>query len=479
MKKNPLIPGPARAQPRGTSVWLWALWLAALSLPVGAADGPGFPNIDRPGQVNSVLSSVNTGKAVSAVMMHRGYLFVPMGADHGGGKGAGAFSFYDLSDPANPLAIFDSRDYPALFQISSSLHYAGDFAEYHSPVASGNLFLMSETRPSSAGFSILDVSNLYDSDPGTLPQVIGRYSFPNVTSPTNYDGYSFAPAWQGSRYVFAPTGANGLYIVDTTNPASPTLLAHRTRAQLSNQTLRAGVVIGNLLVLSPSAVAIANGRVLLFDVSDPANPTQIGSFTTPIGYQGFIYGSEFFGAADGTLDSYDFTNPASPVRKIYTTTAGATLDRPEYGFGKDGFLFLGHYPGMTKWDMAQNPAPLVATVAPQNPAADDYAFITPLGNLIAVTSDHSTTKKLNFGVHDAARDSLPPAVNFVSPANGSVNMNRKSRVGICFTDFIEASSIGTTTLIIRDAATRTTVPGSYSHMLGIVNFVPDQLLQYR
>ncbi len=337
--------------------------------------------------------------------------------------------------------------------------------------------LVSEKRVGSAGIALLDVANLYDENPATIPQIVGRYSFPNVTSPSNYDGYSFAPAMQGARYVFAPTGANGLHVVDTTNPASPVQLAYRNVSQLSNLTLRAAVTIGNLLVLSSSTFPTFDGKVLLLDISDPANPTQIAApFDVRIGYQGFVYGSHFFGAQDGALESYNFANPANIVKTTYNANAGTTLSNPEYGFGKDGFAFIGHYPGATKWDLAQSPAPVVSTIYPQNPANDDYAFITLLGNMIAVTSDHSTSKKLSIGVHDVNRDSLPPAVNFVVPANGSVNMNRKSRIGVCFTDFVEASSLSSSTLTLRNTATLAVVPGTYSHMMGIVNFVPDALL---
>ncbi len=466
----------------------WPMLMAIVSLPASAAEGPGFANIDRPGQLNTVLSSIDTthgsgtgigsSRALSALMMHRGYLFAPLGADHGGGRGDGALAAYNISNPSSPLRIFDSRDFSTVFHDASSLHYLGDSAETHSPIMAGNVMLISEIRVDSAGFSLLDVSNLYDEDPATIPQIIGRYSFPNVTNPSNYDGYSFSPAMQGSRYVFAPTGSNGLHVVDTTNPASPVQLAYRNVSQLSNLTLRSGVTIGNLLVLSSSTFPTFDGKVLLLDISDPANPTQIAApFNVRIGYQGYVYGSRFFGAQDGALESYDFANPTNIVKTTYNVNAGNSLTNPEYGFGKDGFAFIGHYPGATKWDLSQSPATLVSEVYPQNPAGTDYAFLTPLGNMVGVTSDHSTQKKINIGVHDTARDSLPPAVNFVLPANGAVNMNRKSRVGVCFTDFIEAGSLSTSTLMVRNAQSLAVVPGSYSHMMGIVNFAPDGLLE--
>ena len=49
---------------------------------MGAA-GPGIDNRSYP--ANQVSSILDTGTAISGVSMHRGYLIVPMGADHGGG----------------------------------------------------------------------------------------------------------------------------------------------------------------------------------------------------------------------------------------------------------------------------------------------------------------------------------------------------------------------------------------------------------
>jgi hypothetical protein len=60
------------------------LWLGfgGTAWVAGAADGPGFPNVEYdPSRVGEILSIVNPGKAISSAVMHRGYLFVPLGAD--------------------------------------------------------------------------------------------------------------------------------------------------------------------------------------------------------------------------------------------------------------------------------------------------------------------------------------------------------------------------------------------------------------
>ena len=94
--------------PLHLAVLIAPLLLGLSSPSATAADGPGFPNIDRPAaESGTVLSMNDPGKAISSVVMHRGYLFVPLGADHGGGQGDGAFAFYDISDPSAPVSILD------------------------------------------------------------------------------------------------------------------------------------------------------------------------------------------------------------------------------------------------------------------------------------------------------------------------------------------------------------------------------------
>jgi DNA-binding beta-propeller fold protein YncE len=453
--------------------WAEGLALSAcLGTAVMAEDGPGLDSRSySAGEVGTILSFVDTGAAVSGVSMHRGYLIVPMGADHGGGQGAGCVSVFNVSNLGNPVEVFDSRDTPDTYHSPGLLNYFGDFAEMHHICISGDLMLVSERHASNAGFSLLDLSPLYDGSAATQPQVVSRFIYPGGAPPSNYDGFSFAPAWQGARYVYAPTGSGGLYVVDTTDPTNPTLLRHMPRSALGNMTLRSATVIGNLLILTAAALETTfNGLIL--DISDPTDPKQVSSFSGPLGYQGFVYGGSFYGAGK-PLVRHDFTNPENIVA---TTLASGTalnlLDRQEYGFGKDEHLYIGHYPGATKWLLSGNTATFVNRVNSGINPADDHAFITPLGNVLAITTDHNNPRKLIFGVHDAAEDTRPPVPNFYSPPANATNVNLKSRVGMCFTDFIDAASVTTDTFRVRALGQQTSIPGTFSTKEGIVNFVP-------
>ncbi len=450
--------------------------VAILSALCGAtsmgAEGPGLDSRNyAANQTGTVLSFVDTGAAISAISMHRGYLIVPMSADHGGGLGAGCMTVFDVHDLTAPVKVFDSRDTPAVYHNSSSPDYFGDIAEMHHISTSGNHMLVSERHGANGGFVILDLAPLYDDSPATKPTILSRYIYPGGSPPSNYDGYSFAPAWQGGRYIFAPTGSGGLYVIDTSDPAQPTLLHHMARSELSNLTLRSATVIGNLLILNAAALE-TSFSALVMDVSDPADPKQISTFSGPLGYQGFVYGGAFYGLGKPII-RHDFSNPQNVVAT--TVASGSSLDflvNQEYGFGKDENLFIGHSPGSTKWLLSGNTLSYVSRMDSGITPADDHAFGTPLGNVVGITTDHNNPRKLLFSPHDAVKDTRPPVPNFHSPESNATNVSLKSRVGVCFTDFIDAGSLNVQNFRVRVMGQQASIPGTLSAMEGIVNFAP-------
>lgn len=428
-------------------------------------------------EVGAVLSQFNTGKAISAVTMHNGYLFVPLSADHGGGNGRGAFAFYDVSDETNPQPVFDSRDHRSVYHGHyDDANFVGDWAEQHAIPVIGNMMVISEKGGRHGGIAIFDTSNLYDDDPDTLPEVISRFQFPGVNRPTNYDGFSFALAVKGGRYVFAPTGSYGLYIIDIIDPKNPRLVKRIKRSELSGINYRSANIIGDILLLTDSSFSTVSKSMLVMDITDPENPLQLSIKNDfALGYQGFMYGAEYFSTRGNAIRSYDITDPSNIITKVYNQDTKGQFNRPEYGFGKDNFIFIGHYPGLTKWDL-DNPTESIANIEPRNPRADDYAFITPLGNTAIVTSDHSTPNKLNFGVHATEPDNLPPSVKYILPENRATNISVNASVGISFTDYIDALSVNHNTIQVVNNETNEVVIGTYSQMFGYVNFMPNEPL---
>jgi DNA-binding beta-propeller fold protein YncE len=469
----------------GLTTGLFSLAALASSSPLFAqgAQGaaPGYNKTHPPGDYRIPLSWVDTKAALSAVALHRGLVIAPLGEDHGGGKGRGALAAYEIADPAQPRPVFDSRDHPDRYHKPGQRDYVGDFSEYHHAIFSGDLAIFAERRPTGAGFAIVDFAPLYDNDPATLPAVVSRFTFPGVPNSTNYDGFSFALDWQGGRYVYAPTGSHGLFVIDTKDLANPVLIAHLANQQLYNQVLRSAVALGDTLILSRVAVNSVGVAVVLLDITNPAQPSLLNQFNSNLGYQGFVSGSKFYNTASGAdregfseIWSYDFADPL----KIKSTRLARTHDikKPEYGYIKDDHLVIGHYPGMSKWKVAGDTAALVAKVEPQFPPADDYAFVSPVGNLVAVTSDHNVKSRLNFGVYDPNPDQRAPELLYVSPKLGQTGVARTAKVGLSFSEFMDPVSLTEKNLILRKLGANKPVPATTSHLAGIVSLVPREPL---
>ena len=464
-----------------------------------------IPAQERPGnmdygveEVGTILSWVDPGKALSAVALHRNLVIAPVASDHGGGEGVGALVAYNIDDPRNPVAVFDSRDYPERYHnIDDLTHYLGNLAEQHALSFDGDYLLLSERslaphyavnkspdevkRSMGPGICVMDLSPLYDDNPETLPGIVCRFAYPNVKWVTNYGGYSFSPTWAGGDIVYAPTGNSGLYVVDTRDYSNPQLLAHLNRKELMNLTLRSAHVIGDILILSPVDIGVVNAEMLVMDVSDPSQPTILSSHPVQIGYQGTIYGSCFYNGATQKVQpqmmkAWDFSDPTA-IKEITLKTGDDLAFNPEYVFFRDDKLHLGHYPGLVVYEQQGDAWTASTRLEPQHPPAKDYAFCSPIGNLVAVTSDHHVRSKLNLGVATAGLDLLPPEVRYVVPQSGSTGMPLSTKIGISFSDFIDPTSLSSDTVILRNTANDTLVACGTSHTTGIVNIVPEQPLE--
>ena len=432
-----------------------------------------------------ILSWMDPGKAVSSVAYHRGLLIVPLSFDFGGGIGDGAMVAYNVDDPRNPVEVFDTRDYPKLYHDDpAGQHYIGDIGEKHGLYFHGDHVLLSDRGESRNGFIILDLGPLYDDDPKTLPQVVSRYYFPGVEKSTVYDGFTFSPTWVGGKYVYAPTGSTGLFIIDTSDLAAPRLLSHLTKKDLYNQVLRSANSIGDLLVLSPAAIASSKGEMVLVDVSDPSKPNLINRQKIKIGYQGILYGSKFYnGGYSGAknlsktseLISYDIADPNNIVEELMGTTEA--LKKPEYIFMRDDGMYIGHYPGVVKFEETDGNWAATVRGEPQHPPADDYAFSTPMGNLVVSTSDHNVKSKVNIAAVNTQPDKTPPSVVYVRPVNNSKNVPVLTTIGISFSDFVDNHNLQNGALVLREKVTGKIVDSGYSHGMGIAHIVPKKPLK--
>ncbi len=438
----------------------------------------------KPEELGKVLSWIDCGKGLSAVSYHKGLMIAPMSFDFGGGLGDGAVVAYNVDDPKNPISFFDSRDYKKKYHDENSPDYLGDISENHGMYFHEDKVLLAEKGLGKAGFLILDLGPLYDNDKKTLPKVVCRYVFPDVQETTVYDGFSFAPAWAGGRYVYAPTGSNGVYIVDTQNLEEPKLVSHLTKSQLYNQTLRAANPIGDLLVLSPAAIASTTADLVFIDVSNPEFPSLLNRHTIKIGYQGIVYGTKFYnGAYSGNRGkdkvsevlAYDFKD----VNNIKNIELGKveSLIKAEYLYVKDKELYIGHYPGLSKWKLENDSLVFDVAIEPEFPKANDYAFVSPLGNLTVVTSDHIVKSRINIGVNQIEPDTKGPELEHINPVNGQKNVALTTKIGISFSDFISNQTLENGGVIVKERGSSKVIPCDFGHGMGIVHAIPKKPLR--
>ena len=94
----------------------------------------------------------------------------------------------------------------------------------------------------------------------------GRLKIPGVAF-GDYTRVSWQTSWQ-DPYLYVARGPDGITIVDTTNPASPTVVSTVGRASLGNIN-RAGPIfaMGNRLIVSD--MDNDAGKILVADISDP------------------------------------------------------------------------------------------------------------------------------------------------------------------------------------------------------------------
>jgi len=430
-------------------------------------------------QLGEILSYIDTKAALSATGYHKGLLIAPLGFDHGGGRGKGAFAAYNIDDPRNPVTVFDSRDYPDKYHNQESKDYLGDVGEVHGIYLFKDYLLLPRTGFENAGFLILDLAPLYDNDDATLPSVVSSFDYPYIGKVTDYDGLSFASCWVGGEYVYAPTGAYGLFVVSTKNLANPRLVKHMRKSELYNATLRSAHALGSTLVLSPAATAVKDNPIVLLDISNPFQPSLINQHPVEIGYQGIVYGSRFYAGSakvkgndeGGDILAYDFADPNN-IKTINLGNHEGKLHKMEYLYLQDDNLYMGHYPGLSKWKVEGDKATLEMEITPQFPPKNDYAFISPLGNLSVVTSDHIVKSRLNIGISQLAPDTKSPEVKYIIPRMNAKNVGVTTAIGISFSEFLNDANLSEDAIYLKQRGRDQKVPCKLSHGMGIAHVLP-------
>ncbi|MDF2439039.1 MAG: hypothetical protein JWN98_23, partial [Abditibacteriota bacterium] len=389
-------------------------------------------------------------------IMHDGYLVIPTsGLWNGKSYFEGGFSFYDISNPRRPLLV--KRLTHPLQRESHAIgsHYAG-----------GKKFVVTQAAN---GLLFWDWTNIKS------PLLLKNLVLPGIT-PSDYEAGAWWLHWQ-APYVYVGGSSNGLYIVDATNPANPVLKKQFSNAALGTN-FRCGTVctVGNLLtILHNSGEGFAT-----FDISNPLNPVLLFKDGSQLRqYAGLINGNRQFIATgrsiDGSLRSrpglgiFDLSNPARPSR-VANLEVGADGG---YLTTQDEFVHLGSSNGYYKITTRDNLFLVDGSSAAATMDLRDTDFISVIANFSIVSDDDGDGSVLV--PHQTAPDWTPPQVTMTAPASGAANQSTLSRIGVTFSDRIDARSLNNSTFSVRAVSgpqAGQLVPGFYSEQTGIVNFGP-------
>ncbi len=386
---------------------------------------------------------------------YRGHLVLPWSPEWG----RGGISLFDMEDPCAPVRAGDGysddmRETHAMgfVYLPPDDPHAGDWG-----VGNGKVFGGFDTGPL-----------FWDLSDPAAPAAAGLFILPDAIYPDSYTRVSLSVFWQ-YPWLYVASSDNGVFVVDATDPRSPTLVGQVAFG------LRAGGVfaLGNeLLVTSAEQTSAA-----LLDISDPTNPTLLpGSpFATtnrdgePVEtYHGNRTGDwAFFARKEGAGGPivYDISDPTHPTFVSDTTDAG----NGGYVFYDEGVIFVGESSHASIWD-ARDLSNLVSIGTATLPGDLDTAV--PWGNVALLSVDEPETDEATVVVPwQTDADRKGPMVLSTNPEPDSTGWYVGARVGIGFDEFVEPASVYPGSLRLLDAEGRP-VEGWASTQESIASYVP-------
>lgn len=432
------------------------------------AEGPGFGNLTytdaelftavaRVDNSNGVPTD-SPGKAygVNVAMMHNGYFVTTFAPDSGGGPGG--ILFYDVSNPRNIRLVnrvYDSRtsEFRESHAFGTSNSYDGDMVVLQS------------------GYGI----EFWDFSDAMNPIQVSKLALPGV----NFGDYS-SVAWQlfwQAPYVYVAVANQGIYIVDASDPANPSIVNRGPGksnpippSQLGGFSVGPIFAVGNLLVITGMETS---NSIATLDISDPINPVVTSSGTSsPFYYASFFNGNRLIMSqrgANAKMHVYTLNSSSAPVLE----NNSLTIDEQLYNATQDNYVFQGAQGEIVKVDISNPSSYSIVGRGSLNVSNPDHGQVTPIGNLVFVGNDHGTGS--GFIVHQKTPDYTPPEVNMVVPKNNATGQALTTRVGLTFTDNIDLHTVDSSTFIVRPLG-GAPLSGKYSHQTSIVNFHPDSPL---
>lgn len=245
----------------------------------------------------------------------------------------------DVSTPATPLlygSYYTSGHYVWDVHVSGTTAYCStnnNGLEVVNVSSGGTFPLLSSYDPGSAMYDIvLDGTIIYaacDDDGIRMMDISGTP--PSLVGSTDARSFTMGVGYANNHAYIANT-RDGVIVVNVSDPDNPTQVGlYVTTDQAQDVTIDG----------KTAYVSDRFGGLILLDVSTPATPTFIGSYNSP----GYAYSVSLGGGyaylADGPqgLRIIDIGIPAAPVEVGYFNTAGEASDvlvRGDYAYVADG-----------------------------------------------------------------------------------------------------------------------------------------------
>jgi Bacterial Ig-like domain len=388
------------------------------------------------GEGASKWASGPTGS--NTVMMLRD-VFLVMGSNDSGAP-PGSFHFYDIKDPRNPKLL---KTYDGTPETS---HLRELHAMPMAMIDGKDMFVF----PSTTGLQFFDFTDPMNPAPSGSIKLKGDNA-------GDYDNATWMLSWTWP-YVFAGSTGAGVFVVDATDPAKPTLVSTIASGELGNFRVGPTYAAGNSLI-----VANMDQTTTHFSVIAVGAPTKhfllATTQVTSSLYSSLVVGDRIYGA--GTNGDYVFMK--------WNTTAISSLkagkngtDRGGYCTYQSGFTICGQSSeGYKKWDTTDENAPkLVGHGTDPNGTGGDFDFATVLGNLVYLGNDHGTGAALV--PHSMAPDTTAPEVVKIYPSNGDTKQPLSTRITVFFSEDIDLGTVNATNLIVRKNGETAPLDGVFS-----------------
>lgn len=392
------------------------------------------------------------------VMPYRGHLVMPWVPEwsHGG------LSLFDMSDPCDPLEV--GSGYTEWIR---ETHAMGFLHVPEGEAHAGDYVAVNGMR----GIQIWDLSD------ETAPEMLSYLEIEGVFYPDAYARVVLSVYWQ-HPYLYAAGADNGVYVIDTSDPANPALLA----TYAIEPALRAGGIfmVGDLMLVTSAE----GSEAVLLDASDPTalQPIGGGRFRTVDAegqawesYHGNLAGDLALFArkeGGGGVMLVDISDPTNPT---YAGDYWNPTGNGGYVFYDEGFVFEGESNIASVYDVSD---PSDIALVGQADLAGDLDTMTPYGNVAILSVDDDAEDGVASVVvpWTGQPDDTPPEVLRIRPSDGETGVAVTSRIGVAFNEMVEPVSVlpGSLRLYDEDGAA---VPGFVSVNEGIATYAPKEPLQ--